>query len=487
MKTYLGVDLGTSSVKAVLVDENLNIIFSACEDYPIYIPKPGYAEQDPIDWYKKALVVIKSCLDNSSSKDIQAISFSGQMHGLVILNDKDQVIRPAILWNDQRSYEECDYLNNEIGTKSLLKWTKNIAQTGFTAPKLLWLKKNELKNFNNINKIMLPKDYLAYKLSGVFATDVSDASGTLYFNVKTKQYSNEMLNILDISLDKLPSIYESNQKIGILKDNICTALGIEHEVDIIIGGGDQAVGAIGCNNTVSGLVNISLGTSGVIFSPREKCFDNNLGKLHSFCDATGKYHTMGVTLSAAGCVNWWYNQILKNSNYTKIQEELRCAKADNLFFLPYITGERSVLNDPNIRGSFHNLSLEHTQYDMTLSVIEGVSFCLKQIYDSMNINDCKQITVTSGGSKNDVWLQIIADIFNTEIVTINTDEGAAFGAAVLAISGSCEISVDSVYKYAKYDTKLSKIFNPSIKKGYYKKKYDVFKNIYPIIKTIKYE
>ncbi|MGL4589004.1 MAG: xylulokinase [Mycoplasmatales bacterium] len=441
---YIGIDLGTSSIKALLVDDDLKIINSFSKEYSVEINENGWSEQSPTQWLDAMYYLLKKCLITTSS-EIKAISFSGQMHGLVILDENDNVIRPAILWNDQRTTKQCDYLNNCIGKDKLIKWTGNYALTGFTAPKLLWLKEHEPDNFLKIKKIMLPKDFLAYSLTNNFCSDVSDLSGTLFFDVKNKEYSKEMLKILNINLDLLPTIYESNQQIGQIAEHIKKLLALDYDINVVIGGGDQAVGALGTGCISEGEINISLGTSGVVFSPRDEFFKNEKGELHSFCDATGKFMTMGVMLNATGSLSWWYETVLQKTDYTSLEKELLMTKfEESLFFYPYLNGERSPINNNDIRGSFEGLSIHHSQNDMTRSIVEGVSFCLKQIYDSMNLVEIKKINVTGGGSKNTVWLQILANIFQRKIYVRNTEQGPAFGACILAKSGYEKLAISDI-------------------------------------------
>lgn len=473
---YIGVDLGTSSVKALLLSDTLDVIFTKSETYPIYLGKNGESEQNPDEWLEKTVKVLKEIISLSEEK-IGAISFSGQMHGLVCLDADDNVLRNALLWNDQRTGKQCDYLNNDIGLKNLINYTGNMALTGFTAPKVLWVRENEPEIFEKINKIMLPKDYIAYKLSGIFATDVSDASGTLYFDVKNRCWSDEMIDILGIKKEMLPEVFESYEVIGNLTDNMKNILGVDYDIKIVIGGGDQAVGAVGTCTVNDEDINLSLGTSGVVFKASSKFLYDENASVHSFCDATGKYHTMGVTLSAGGSMAWWYDKILEKSDYSNIISELEKTNAnENLFFLPYLSGERSPINDSDIRGIFTGMALHHTQYDMTRAVIEGVTFSLRQVYDNMNNENVGTIKVTGGGAKNEIWLQIIADIFDTKIATIKSEEGPAFGASLLAMSGDTGIAIESL---CEKSLQITAIIEPSSNSEVYKEKYKKWLEVYP--------
>ena len=480
---YIGIDLGTSGVKLIMVSNQGEVISSVTRSYELIIPKPMWTEQDPKDWYKQTIDGLKELIKGYEDQ-IQAISFSGQMHGLVILDDQDNVLRNAILWNDQRTVAEVDYLNHTIGINELLTETGNIALTGLTAPKVLWVKNHEPDIFSRISKIMLPKDYLAYQLSGVFATDVSDVSGTLYFDVKRKIYSKKMLDILGVHEKQCPKVYESYDKIGVLKNTLKNELGIKQDVDIIIGAGDQAAGAIGIGIVNDGTASVSLGTSGVVFVASEKFKVDQDSFLQSYAHANGKYHMMGVMLNAAGSLNWWSEKIFQNYNYQDFFQKLEQTKIeDSLYFLPYLSGERSPINDPNATGVFFGLRLEHRKEHMDRAVIEGVTFALKQSFELIkNLGvDIHQVRLTGGGAKSDIWAQMIADIFNVEVKTLSIEEGPALGAAILAMVGnhaypSVENACDSIVQ-------MKSSFLPNDKYvGTYQQKYEGFLKIYPAIK-----
>ena len=357
---YIGIDLGTSAVKILLVEENGKVVSTSSRDYELCMPKTNWAEQRPEDWWSQSKAALIECLTHLNGKELKGISFSGQMHGLVILDENDEVIRPAILWCDQRTQEECDYLNQEIGLDKLVSWVGNQALTGFTAPKLLWLKKHEPENFKRIRKIMLPKDYIQYKLTGNFASDVSDASGTLLLDVKHKQWSKEMMEVVGITQNQLPALYESYETTGILKKELAEELGIYNEVIIAAGAGDQAAGATGVGVVENGVLSVALGTSGVVFLPCEKYSADCKARLHSFAHANGKYHQMGVILSAAGALKWWLEKVNESQDYNQyIEIDARQAKAEGLYFLPYLIGERTPINDADAKG-FLIIVLNHT-------------------------------------------------------------------------------------------------------------------------------
>ncbi len=479
---YIGIDLGTSSVKGILMSETFKVLATTSYDYPIKLFENGYVEQNPNDWYEKTINVLQDLI-KTNNEQIAAISFSGQMHGLVTLDMNNQVIRPAILWNDQRTTNECEYLNQEIGQDKLLKWTGNIALTGFTAPKLLWMAKHEENMFRKIKKILLPKDYLAYRLSGVFATDYSDASGTLYFDVENKKWSQPMLEILQINEKMLPKVYDSCTIIGKLNDETKQLLNINYDISIVIGGGDQAVGAIACSSVEQNNINISLGTSGVVYAPKERYTHSKNGVIHNFCDATGHYHQMGVALASGGSINWWSKQIICNQDY-EMQEQLmdKVAPEEPLYYLPYLNGERSPINDSEIRGTFIGLSHNHTQATMTRAIIEGVSFSLYQIYNSLDVNeDDLNVRIIGGGAQNKLWRQIMANIFNKKIDLIEASEGPALGAAYLAFSAYNNVNVKDI---AIRNIKVIDSISPNEEREIYNQKYQKWLEIYPVIRKL---
>lgn len=482
---YIGLDLGTSALKLLLMDEKGAILNIVSEEYPISFPNPGWSEQNPVDWWQATVDGIRKLIKNVDKDKIQGISFGGQMHGLVMLDENDQVIRPAILWNDGRTEEECNYLNNEIGKKTLSKYTANIAFAGFTAPKILWVKKHEPENFQRICKIMLPKDYLAYRLSGVFCTDVSDASGMLLFDVKNKCWSKEMLDLCGIRREQVADIYESFEPVGTIKSEIAVELGLPSSVKIIAGAGDNAAAAIGTGTVGDGKCNISLGTSGTIFiSSREFGVDDH-NALHSFAHADGYFHLMGCMLSAASCNKWWMEDIIGTKEYAEEQNKIETLGENHVFFLPYLMGERSPHNDSNARGTFIGMSMDTTRADMTLAVLEGVAFAMRdslEIARSLGIN-IKRTTICGGGAKSPLWRKIIANVLNLKVDIIESEEGPGYGGAILAAVGCGEYA--SVEEAAGKLVKIVDTVSPEdqlIKK--YEERYHVFKKIYPSLKSI---
>ena len=368
MNYYIGIDLGTSAVKMLLTDGNGKIVKTVTKEYPLYFPKPNWSEQNPEDWWTAVCDGINELTYGLDKAEINGIGVGGQMHGLVMLDENDRVLRPAILWNDTRTGKETDYLNNVIGKEKLQQLTGNIAFAGFTAPKILWVKENEPEVFSKCRKICLPKDYINYRLTGVFATDVSDASGTLYFDIENRKWSEEMLEIIGIDKNYLPTVFESYEVIG--KTN---KFGLD--CDVVAGAGDNAAAAVGTNTVGEGQCNISLGTSGTVFIPTVNYVKTENPALHSFCHANGKYHLMGCILSAASCNKWLNEEVFESAYNTGI------GAADNgLYFLPYMSGERCPHNDGDVKGAFIGLTHSTKREDMQRSVFEGVSFA--DLFDS---------------------------------------------------------------------------------------------------------
>ncbi|MDR1094625.1 MAG: xylulokinase [Clostridiales bacterium] len=431
---YLGIDLGTSSLKILLADENGKPVDGARAEYPVSCPRAGWSEQSPDDWYDALLAAVKELGARRDLQAVRAVGFCGQMHGLVALDKGGKAIRPAILWNDGRAAEECEYLNETVGKDKLLKWTGNIAYPGFTAPKILWLKKHEPERFKRISKIMLPKDYLVWKMSGVFAGDASDNSGTLYFDVKNKKWSAEMLDIMGVESGQLPKIFESYEAVGKIAPAFARETRLNPNALVAAGGGDQAVGAVGTGTVGEGALSVSLGTSGVVFAGLD-AFKAADGGLHSFCHADGKYHLMGCMLSCAASVDFWLKNILRTKDFAADVAAIGGAKADGLYFLPYLAGERSPINDPGAKGAFYGLTLSHTRADMTRAVVEGVCLGLKDCYEAMKKSGvrAKFAGVIGGGAKSPEWLQILAGCLGLEIRTVGAGEGGGLGAAILAM------------------------------------------------------
>lgn len=482
---YIGVDLGTSAVKLLLMDEKGEIKKIVSREYPLYFPHPGWSEQKPEDWFKQSMDGIKELTAECDKENVAGISFGGQMHGLVALDENDEVIRPAILWNDGRTGEETDYLNQVIGKEKLSEYTANIAFAGFTAPKILWMKKHEPDNFAKIKKIMLPKDYLAYKLSGSFSTDVSDASGMLLMDVKNRCWSKEMLDICGITEEMLPKLYESFEVVGTLKREIAEALGLSADVKVIAGAGDNAAAAVGTGTVGEGMCNISLGTSGTIFISSKKFGVDEHNALHSFAHADGHYHLMGCMLSAASCNKWWNEEILKTKDFAAEQSRITKLGENQVFYLPYLMGERSPHNNPDARAMFIGMSMDTTREDMTQAVLEGVAFGLRdslEVARSLGIQ-MERTKICGGGAKSPLWKKIIANVMNMKVDVIESEEGPALGGAMLAAVGCGEY--EDVETIAKKFVKVIDTVEPEEELvAKYEERYQKFRKIYPTVKEL---
>jgi xylulokinase len=482
---YIGIDLGTSAVKLLLMEANGNILNSISKEYPLSFPQPGWSEQQPEDWWNAVCDGIVGLTENFDKQKVAGISFGGQMHGLVILDEKDDVIRPAILWNDGRSTEETDYLNQVIGKDKLSSYTANIAFAGFTAPKILWVKNKEPENFIKINKIMLPKDYIAYKLSGTFCTDVSDASGTLLFDVKNKCWSKEMLEICGITEGQVPKIYESYDVVGKLKPELAEKFGLSKEVKIAAGAADNAAAAIGTGTVGDGLCNVSLGTSGTIFISSKKFSVDKYNALHAFAHADGNYHLLGCMLSAASCNKWWMDDIIGTKDYTKEQEKITKLGENHVFFLPYLMGERSPHNDPNARGTFIGLTMDTARSDMTQAILEGVAFAIRDSFEVVKALGVKieKTKISGGGAKSPLWRKIFANVLNIKVEILESEEGPALGGAILAAVACGEYK--NVEEAALKIVKIVDTVVPDEEiAAKYENRYTQFAKIYPTVKGL---
>lgn len=487
---FLGIDLGTSSVKVIIMDEKGKVVESTSINYEVSYPQEGWAEQNPEDWWNSTRDCIKELLSRGTVKaeDITGIGFSGQMHGLVALDSDNKVLLPSILWCDQRTQKQCDYLNNEFGQDKLSEYTGNMALTGFTIPKVLWVKENKPEIFSKIAHIMLPKDYISFKLTGIFATDVSDASGTVMFDVKNRKWSEEMIKLTGLDRSALPKAYESWEVIGNVSNEASKETGLSEATKVVAGAGDQAAGAVGTGTVDKGVLSVVLGTSGVVFACDEKFSVDKDNRLHSFCHSNGRWHQMGVMLSAASSLQWWVDNVncdLEGDKFEKLLSEAEKVSvgSNKLFFLPYLMGERTPYSDPNAKGCFIGLNITHKRAEMTRAILEGVCFGLRdslEILRSLAV-DVTEVRVSGGGAKSRLWRQILADIFNTDVYVINSKEGPAFGAAILAAVG-CGLykSVDEAC--GKLITVSDKVMPSSENVEKYDKMYNVYKSLYGSLK-----
>ena len=482
---YIGVDLGTSAVKLLLMEESGKIEKIVSREYPLYFPHPGWSEQNPEDWMKEAMEGIKELTSEIDRSQVAGIGCGGQMHGLVTLDEEDHVIRPAILWNDGRTGAETEYLNTVIGKDKLSQYTANIAFAGFTAPKILWMKKNEPENFAKVKKIMLPKDYLAYCMTGSFCTDLSDASGMLLLDVKNRCWSKEMLEICGITEEQLPKLYESWQVVGTLKPEIASELGLSADVKFVAGAGDNAAAAVGTGTVGDGQCNISLGTSGTVFiSSKDFGVDEN-NALHSFDHADGRYHLMGCMLSAASCNKWWSEEILHTKDFAKEQEGIVKLGENQVFFLPYLMGERSPHNNPDARAVFFGMSMDTTREEMTQAVLEGVAFGLRdslEVARSLGIK-IERTKICGGGAKSPLWKKIIANVMNLKVDVPAVEEGPSMGGAMLAAVG-CGAYPDVETIAEKFVHVVETVEPDPELVAKYEERYQKFKKLYPTMKEL---
>ena len=484
---YIGIDLGTSACKLLLMDENGRIYNIVSKEYPLEFPKPGWSQQDPADWKKAVMEGIPELLQGFDTSQVAGVGAGGQMHGLVVLDENDNVIRPAILWNDGRTTSEVDYLNNTVGMDKLAKWTANIAFAGFTAPKILWMKNNEPENFAKISKIMLPKDYINYLLTGIHCCDYSDASGMLLLDVANKCWSKEMLEICGISENQMPKLFESYEAVGTLTPEMAGALGLPETVKVVAGAGDNAAAAVGTGIVGEGGCNISLGTSGTIFISSKAFSELDNNAIHNFAHADGGWHLMGCMLSAASCNKWLMDEIYKTDDYAAEQVEITDEKLgeNHVYFLPYLMGERSPINDTNARGTFIGMTMDTTRADLTQAVLEGVAFAIR---DSFEVAKSLGLDITSskicgGGAKSPLWKKIFANVLNIKLEVPVSEQGPGMGGAMLAMV-ACG-AYPSVQAAAEALVSVANTVEPDPELvAKYENRYQTFRKIYPACKEL---
>ena len=484
---YIGIDLGTSAGKLLLVSEDGHIQKEVSRDYPLEFPCPGWSQQSPEDWKNAVWEAMPELLSGIDASQVAGIGVGGQIHGLVVLDENDNVIRPAILWNDGRTAKEVDYLNDEIGKEKLSTLTANIAFAGFTAPKILWMRENEPDNFAKIAKIMLPKDYINYLLTGVHCCDNSDASGILLLDVKHKCWSKEMLNICGVSESQMPKLFESYETVGTLLPAVAKELGLPETVKVCAGAGDNAAAAVGTGVVGEGGCNISLGTSGTIFISSKSFGVDPNNALHAFAHADGGWHLMGCMLSAASCNKWLMEDIFKTSDYAGEQAAIDESKLgeNHVFFLPYLMGERSPINDTNARGTFVGMTMDTSRSDLTQAVLEGVAFAIRDSFEvakSLGI-DIRSSMICGGGAKSPLWKKIVANVLNVTLTVPASEQGPGMGGAMLAMVacgayGSVQEVCDKLVTVA--DTVKP---NPALA-AKYEAKYQKFRKIYPACKQL---
>lgn len=499
MAYLIGIDVGTSGTKTVLFDENGNVKASVSEEYPLHTPHPGWTEQDPQDWWNATVNTLKAVISKSgvSADEIKGIGLSGQMHGSVFLDANNEVVRPAILWNDSRTADACAEITATIGEAKLMRIASNPALTGFTAPKAVWLKKHEPDNFKKTAKLVLPKDYVRFLLTGELAMEVSDGAGTLLFNVKERNWSKEILNALDIPETWMPGMNESTDVCGSISAEVASLTGLKAGTPVVGGGADNACGATGTGVVVEGRVLASLGTSGVILAPSQNHQVDDSGRVHTFCHSVPNlWYIMGVILSAGMSLRWFRDVIGQSEALTAAQSnrdpynvltELAGTApigSEGLIFLPYLTGERTPHKDPHARGGFIGLTIRHQRSHLIRSCLEGITFAMRDALEIVRSLGVKidEIRATGGGAKSAFWRQLQADIYGCEIATINSDQGPAFGAALMAgvgtgVYSSLPEACDAVIKVTQRTAP-----NPEHVKQY-DEYYQVYHEMYPHIQN----
>jgi len=441
---YLGIDVSTTGAKALLIDGTGAVVSSATTALPLSTPRPLWSEQDPHDWWEGVVASIRRALAEAGAtgEDVRAVGLTGQMHGLTLLDERGEVLRPAILWNDQRTGAQCDEIHARVGKARFIQITGNVALTGFTAPKILWVREHEPDVYARARQILLPKDYIRYRLTGTYATDKAGAAGTVLFDLKARDWSPEVLEALEIPAEWLPPTHEGPEVTSTIDQATAELTGLKAGTPVVGGGGDQAAGAVGVGAVEPGIVSLALGTSGVVFASTGAPFIEPEGRLHAFCHAVpDTWHLMGVMLSAAGSLQWYHDTLTPDLSFDDLTAPAAGvpAGAEGLLFLPYLTGERTPYPDPLARAGFVGLTLRHGQPHMTRAVLEGVAFGLRDSMELMKqagLADIRQVRISGGGAKSALWRQILADVLGSELVTINTTEGAAYGAAVLAGVGA---------------------------------------------------
>ncbi len=464
MSIVIGLDIGTSGTKAIAMDDSGALLASALEEYPLHSPKPGWAQQDPADWERAAFAALARLATEVPIHEVKGIGLSGQMHGSVFLGANQEVLHPAILWCDQRTAEQCDAITGKVGEARLIEMVSNPALTGFTAPKILWLRDHEPAIYEKVRKVLLPKDYIRLRLTGEFATDVADASGTLLFDVKRRNWHGELMSLLGIDTDFMPPSFEGPEITGTLSAKAAGRTGLPAGIPVVAGAGDCAAGGIGTGVVRGGVLSMSLGTSGVVFAFADEVKTDPRGRVHTFCHAVpGKWHMMGVVLSAGGALQWFRDTlcdaectVARNTGkdpyeYITAAAAQAPAGAEGLTFLPYLTGERTPHKDPFAKGAFIGLSLRHGKAHMARAVLEGVAFAMR---DSLEIIrelgvPVHEARATGGGGRSPLWRKILADMGRVPMVTLNVDEGAAYGAAILAgvaggLYGTVEEACDAI-------------------------------------------
>lgn len=487
---FLGIDVGTGGSRAVLIDESGLIVASATvEHIPFATPAIGWAEQNPKDWWRASAEAIRRILTNENPEEIAAIGLSGQMHGAVLLDKNDKVLRPAIIWCDQRTEKQCDELTKKIGSKKLIELVSNPALTNFTLPKMLWVRENEPDIWKQVKTVLLPKDYVRFCLTGEKATDVADGSGTLLLDVQNRKWSNELLSLIEMGEDILPELYESPEITGEVSAKCAEETGLKTGTPVVAGAGDNAAGAIGMGIVEVGAVGVTIGTSGVVFAVTDSPSIDLRGRIHTLCHAIpGRWHVTGVTQAAGLSLSWFRDNFAENESFDELVEDAEHipAGSDGVLWTPYLMGERTPHIDPAARATLTGLAAKHTKAHVIRAILEGVAFSLRdslEIYKELGI-PLNSIRLGGGGAKSAIWRQIQADIFGQTVETIEAEEGAAYGAALLAGVGAGNWK--TVEQACHLTIKIKQKIEPSgDDMDLYNKHYQIFKNIYSAIRSIR--
>jgi xylulokinase len=488
---FLGIDTSTTSSKALLIDETGAVIAVASSPHTLQIPRPLWSEQDPREWWDAVAASIRLVLQKASvgGERIAAVGLTGQMHGLVLLDAEGTVLRPAILWNDQRTQSQCDEIHQRIGKERFIQITGNVALTGFTAPKILWVQENEPEIFAKARHVLLPKDYIRYCLTGEYAMDKADGAGTVLFDLQARNWSPDVLNALRIDPSWMPPTFEGTEVTGHISEDAARFTGLERGTPVVAGGGDQSAQAVGVGAVEPGIIGLTVGTSGVVFATTPSALIEPEGRLHAFCHAVpGMWHFMGVMLSAAGSLQWYRDTLASTVSFDDLLREAESVPAgsEGLQFLPYLSGERTPHPDPLARGAFIGLTLRHSRAHMTRALLEGVAFGLKDIFQliqNAGLGEIKQVRASGGGVKGALWRQILASVLGTELVTVNTTEGAAYGAALLAgvaagawrdVNSACSTTIKITGSTAPLHEHADA----------YGKSYGIYDELYPTLKPV---
>ncbi len=494
MTYFIGIDSSTTATKALLMSADGAVIGVASSEYGYETPYPLWSQQHPDLWWQATVQSIRALLARTGveAQDIQGVGLTGQMHGLVMLDSAGEVLRPALLWNDQRTGAECDEIRRRLGKQHLIQVTGNDALTGFTAPKILWVHNQEPEIYARVAHILLPKDYVRFKLTGEYAVDKAGGSGTQLFDIRKRDWSDEMLSALEIDPAWMPPTYEGTAITGVISEAAASATGLRPGIPVMAGGGDQAAAAVGTGAVSSGIVSLSLGTSGVVFAATDEPFIEPEGRLHAFCHAVpGKWHLMGVMLSAAGSLRWYRDAFAPGIDFGDLVDEARdiAPGSEGLLFLPYLTGERTPHPDPQARAAFVGLTVRHERSHLTRAVVEGVSFGLRDSFELMKaagLSDISQVRITGGGTRSLVWRQILADVLGVELATVNATEGAAYGAALLAgVGAGVWPDVETACQETVEITGITTP-NPSTQ-AEYDRFYALYRDLYPTLKNVSHQ